>query len=353
MYRRRLRPRREVVFSFDSFLDVVANVIGIIVRLILVAWVGARSYDAAMQLIPPQQTPEIPAVRPEENPLYPQLLKIRSNLNAARTALAEQTPKLSKLQTDAAALMQQIQQVAKKTSVANNEVRTLASLIESETKQTQEVGISIQSLEERSRLLAKEAEAAKQTPIKKTTLTYRVPVSKPVVAEELHFECKSGKVAFVDLAGFVAEIKAMLPAKAERLKTQWQVTETTATLGGFRLRYTVERERGALDGLVTGGVPNGDTNFRYGVSGWVAERVSNSIGEAAEVALRDKSAFRTVADAADKHTVVTFWVYPDSFETFRRLRDYLQQRGVEVAGRPLPEGVPIAASKYGTASRGQ
>src|SRR5207249_3536062 len=45
MYRRRRRAR-EIPFSFDSFLDVVANVCGIIIRLILVAWVGARSYHA-------------------------------------------------------------------------------------------------------------------------------------------------------------------------------------------------------------------------------------------------------------------------------------------------------------------
>ena len=41
---RRRRTQREIPFSFDSFLDVVANVVGIILRLILVAWVGGRSY---------------------------------------------------------------------------------------------------------------------------------------------------------------------------------------------------------------------------------------------------------------------------------------------------------------------
>ena len=40
---RRRRPVREIAFSFDSFLDVVTNVVGIILRLILVAWVGARA----------------------------------------------------------------------------------------------------------------------------------------------------------------------------------------------------------------------------------------------------------------------------------------------------------------------
>ena len=44
MYRRRRRCEREIAFSFDSFLDLVANVVGIIIRLILVAWVGARTY---------------------------------------------------------------------------------------------------------------------------------------------------------------------------------------------------------------------------------------------------------------------------------------------------------------------
>ena len=42
--RRRRRPDKEIHFSFDSFLDVVANVVGIIIKLILVAWVGSRTY---------------------------------------------------------------------------------------------------------------------------------------------------------------------------------------------------------------------------------------------------------------------------------------------------------------------
>ena len=52
---RRRRPVREIHFSFDSFLDVVANVVGIIIRLILVVWVGARAYTGI------QTTPSTPA----------------------------------------------------------------------------------------------------------------------------------------------------------------------------------------------------------------------------------------------------------------------------------------------------
>ena len=64
---RRRRPQREIPFSFDSFLDVVANVVGIILRLILVAWVGARSYHVATSPAPPPVTQEETAA-PVERP---------------------------------------------------------------------------------------------------------------------------------------------------------------------------------------------------------------------------------------------------------------------------------------------
>ena len=58
MYRRRRRPEKEIAFSFDSFLDLVANVVGIIIRLILVAWVGARTYTGVFRplFLPPVVT---------------------------------------------------------------------------------------------------------------------------------------------------------------------------------------------------------------------------------------------------------------------------------------------------------
>ena len=74
MYRRRRASREKIVFSFDSFLDVVANVNGIIIRLILVAWVGARAYhgtlattDEAVLEAPPSVTP-IPGPFVESRP---------------------------------------------------------------------------------------------------------------------------------------------------------------------------------------------------------------------------------------------------------------------------------------------
>src|SRR4051794_7171391 len=97
MYRRRRASREKILFSFDSFLDVVANVNGIIIRLILVAWVGARAYHATTTL-PDETTAEpdapiasaapLPDPRAEDEPLTPELARQRDRLAEARRLLA-------------------------------------------------------------------------------------------------------------------------------------------------------------------------------------------------------------------------------------------------------------------------
>src|ERR1700687_922252 len=93
---RRRRPVREIAFSFDSFLDVVANVIGIIIRLILVAWVGARTYTAAMQFTdeaappqPPAFLAALPPPTPADGPLHGKLELVKLELEEARHDLLE------------------------------------------------------------------------------------------------------------------------------------------------------------------------------------------------------------------------------------------------------------------------
>jgi hypothetical protein len=54
-----------------------------------------------------------------------------------------------------------------------------------------------------------------------------------------------------------------------------------------------------------------------------------------------------------ERSAVTFWVYPDSFSLYRQLRDHAVAKGLTVAGRPLPDGTPIAGSPWGRKSRGQ
>src|SRR5438445_10154594 len=99
---RRRRRVREIPFSFDSFLDIVANVVGIIIRLILVVWVGARSYSSLQNMAPPltsssanQAEAQVPA-----DPLADEVARRRQELAQAQERLLKELRKFQQSQQD-------------------------------------------------------------------------------------------------------------------------------------------------------------------------------------------------------------------------------------------------------------
>src|SRR5215467_9832165 len=86
---RRRRRSREIPFSFDSFLDVVANVVGIIIRLILVVWVGARTYTGLQPTASTTPTAELETHEPAD-PLVGELEQRRRELALVQNRLSDQ-----------------------------------------------------------------------------------------------------------------------------------------------------------------------------------------------------------------------------------------------------------------------
>ncbi|HYT93126.1 MAG TPA: hypothetical protein VEL76_30695, partial [Gemmataceae bacterium] len=300
---------------------------------------------------PPPPLASAPAPEPED-PLQPELERQRQELRQTQERLLAEMQRLHQVQAgneqadrQAALLSKQFEELAKERGTVENAVK----------QQGASVAIAQHSLEElrqRRERLEQDLRTLEKMPSPKQTLRYHTPVSRPVRLEELHFECQGGRVAFVDVAAFLAEVRDGMREKADTLRQQWQVESVTAPVGPFRMRYTIARERGALDG--PGGLPDTRTDFRYGLDGWVIEPLAGERGETVEQALAPNSTFRQTVDGIDpEQAVVTFWVSIDSFPLFRRLRDYLYERNVEVAGRPLPPGYPIASSRHGSVSRGQ
>src|SRR6267142_2555908 len=100
MYRRRRTPAREPAFSFDSFLDVVTNVVGIIVRLILVAWVGARAYGM-IHADGADEPPVVQLAEPKatDDPMHPEVARTELALAEARKQLLTKMQQLAHVET--------------------------------------------------------------------------------------------------------------------------------------------------------------------------------------------------------------------------------------------------------------
>jgi hypothetical protein len=154
------------------------------------------------------------------------------------------------------------------------------------------------------------------------------------------FECSGGRITYIESAALIEEVKRDFATHAQEFFSRASSTQQTETIGAFRAVYRVERQETLGRGI--------------SVTEGYFEPVQFPRGEMADAALAPRSAFRQIADVIDpQQSAVTIWVYPDSFAVYRQLRDYLFQRNITVAARPLPTGAPIGWSKNGTASRGQ
>jgi hypothetical protein len=169
---------------------------------------------------------------------------------------------------------------------------------------------------------------------------YPTPISRPVDGREIDFQLRNGRLAFVPLEPLRAEFLRDASEKKDRLMDLPEFANTVGPIGGFRLRYTIERRK-----LVPGVGASGN------LKAFTLIPVSDDMGEPWQAALADSSEFRRVlAGHEPKYTLVTVWIYPESFEAFRQIKKELWRLGYAVAARPLPEGVPIGFSPHGTKS---
>jgi hypothetical protein len=353
---RRRRHVREIPFSFDSFLDIVANVVGVIIRLILVVWVGARSYNSLQHTSPSAAATTESSSESHEraDPLHQELAQHRRQLAEAQERLLAQLRQLKQVQENQSQTEGELTVLATRRQKLEQEGVTLKRTAADRIQLAKAVALSSAEIRRRGQQLAEEIRALEQLPPVKRTLRYRTPVSQPVHSEELLFECQNNRVAFIDIAALLDEVRHSIEDKGKLLRTQWQVRDIVGPVGAFRLHYTLERERDLLDAIGSMAAPAATGGFRFGVSEWQIEPIAPKRGEPLKAALAEDSEFRQIVDTLDpQQTAVTFWVYPDSFDLFRRLRDYLYERDITVAGRPLPEGIPIASSRRGSVSRGQ
>jgi hypothetical protein len=175
---RRRRPSRGIDFSFDSFLDVVANVVGIILRLILVAWVGARSYKALQPPPPPPPSMEEVAALPDpSDPLAAELDRQRRELAATQAQLLEQLNRFAQAQHEKETVQTQVIGLHNQRREVEQQQGELAKSARNQSEGEKAVALSLQQIQERSKRLLEEIEALRKTPSAKQTLRYRTPIS--------------------------------------------------------------------------------------------------------------------------------------------------------------------------------
>jgi len=309
-------------FGNDSFLDVVTNLVGILILLVMV--VGLRVKNA-----PARTTSD----------------------EAQSVALEESATHVSAVERDVMRLAGEIEEVDLEREFRHHERAAmaykvaelrndLASRFQQQSEQQKELSQQLARRRSELALVAQEIERVRATPEKSVQIqSLPTPLSQFVEGHEEHFQLKGGRLTRIPLRSLLDQFEAEAQRQVNRLRDAPQFSSTVGPVGGFRLRYTLERVdvpgQGSMAQLVE----------------WVLLPVSSQLGESVNTALADGSEFREVCGSLNpRRTTITIWTYPDSFGDFRKLKQQLFQAGFATAGRPLPEGMPIGGSPRGSRS---
>lgn len=197
--------------------------------------------------------------------------------------------------------------------------------------------------------LAKEVAELRSLPLPKpTSLLSKTPVARPAKADEYHFELRRGRISFIDLDRLLELAKSDAQVKLRMADRMGVLSSQVGPVGSFSLAYVLGRAQSGIEELLE------RHSIRFDLRGWEIVPAIDGRGETYEATRNPISEYtRAINRLSPGRSVVTMWIYPDSFGLYRVLRDELTDLGFSVAARPLPEGMTIRGSPLGSVSAAQ
>jgi hypothetical protein len=325
------RPRPEDISSAgqDSFLDVVTNIVGILIILVMV--VGGRVQQIVL---------DSPAPVAVDDAVEREVADLDETVASLEGEIDELQVQARSVEMSAAAAADARLQLATAVSAAKVELAELKKANDDARVAAAERSARKVELEEAFQKCSLELQGLAHAPAStKEVLAFPTPIGRTVNGEEIHFRLAAGRVAYIPLEELFGLAKAHTQRHAGAIPQMASRVETVGPEQDFTLDYVIEAKIDQARGQVL-------IRSRE----WVVKPVSPLVGEPVEQALAPTSRFRRVLSGAKPDTTITLWCYPDSFPAYRAIREELHRLGIPTAGRPLPEGAPIGGSTEGSKS---
>lgn len=325
----------------DSFLDIVSNIVGILIILVMVTGVRAKNYQPEDESL--EASEEIEALQGD-------LVSEQQAADDRRLELLELNRRIDEIEALAKASDRQRMALATATEAMRRKVQQRREQLDSRSQSQFDVGRQL--ADARAHLAQLEGIKAQIEASRPETIEVKAlptPLAKTVRGKEAHFQLLGKRITWIPLEQLLDEFKRDARSKASQLLSMPEFTEIVGPFGGFRLRYTLERQQLSPELAMATGAGGQYAQLRK----WTLIPTSSSLGEPVDEALQPNSRFRQRVASLSPGTTITIWTYGDSFEEFRRIKEDLFASGFDTAGRPLPEGVPIGGSPEGSRSAAQ
>jgi len=325
----------------DSFLDVVANIVGILIILVMV--VGVRAGKAAIEQPQSEAEPEV-AESPDTSALKTNVAAMASDARRIRDEAI-------RVAQEIAAARRERQTIVTGMTAVEQEIERRRAEMSEERRKHYDIRRDLAVAREQLSRLDQELIASQAVESPKVEIeNLPTPLAKTVQGEERHFQLKHGLIAPIPLERLLTEFHNDAEQKTWRLNTQNRMVDIVGPIGGFRLRY----ELGKFDISTEVAMQTGRGGSIIQLIRWELLPTSDRLGEAIDVALRPDSEFRkALSNVNPRATSVTVWTYPDSFDEYRQVKKELHELGFPTAARPLPAGIAIGGSPKGSRSAAQ
>jgi len=341
--------------SEDSFLDVVANVVGVLI--ILVMLVGAQAsrgmlFSSRVETATTESRQVAHESQPTVAEATAELTRVTQVVLAAEKSLRETATRAVRLNHEAEAIDQKRVELAMHRSILEDDLKQRRQKLDTQAqrefdvqRQLTEAKLDLDQLRQEQINLLPTGDAVTEVESVPT------PLAKVVEGRAIHLRLSQGLVSIVPFEALMQEAQNNTEGIRRRLQNGNVVTETFGPLEGYRLKVTVAKRRlqGAVEGPRVGQVSQVKV-------GWEAEvlPVSTELGENVEQALLPTGRLfqHLQAQRRDRPAIVV-WLYTDSFDEFRPLKRAIWEMRLSLATRPMRPGTNIKASPEGTRAAAQ
>jgi hypothetical protein len=326
----------------DSFLDVVTNIVGILILLVMV--VGIRTSQAVKRA----STDQTMAASTLQNERQQDMNEAYQAAATAERHVRDMIHRAVNIREESLIREQERALLSRMVAEAEQDIAARRAKLNADDqrdfdmrRKRSEAQLMLDQLTREQVALVSQEIDIEEVQIQPT------PLAREVTGDESHLLLADDHVAIVPFKKLMEQMREDAEKNLWRLRQEDSMERTVGPVGEFRVRYSI------INSEVVARSPSGTmVGGRFPVfEQCTFLPIGSPIGEPAEGALHRGSEFQQHLERLNPHrTTVTIWTYPGNYDRLRELKRSIRERGFQIAIRPLPPGVPIGASPSGTKS---
>jgi hypothetical protein len=324
----------------DSFLDVVANVVAILIILVIVVGSQASKTAVAAKMAKKQA-----AAATSEGPQR-EVAAAEAEARAVEAGVQDLQQRIDRQHFEISYRQAEREQVQLLVTIAEQRLAEHRNQLGDAERSRYDLEAQLVSSRGELAKLSQTEAATGGKPPPVVLQHLPTPMARTVFGTEIHFRLLNHRLTYVPWDEMIDRLKADAKNHLSKLRDAPRVELSLPEVAGFGARYVLRRTEAQVE-LKSGTARQSGIELEHV---YFIDAEPN-LGQPVTEAFLPGSQFRTrLAALKPQSTTVTIWVYPDSFDDFRLLKAELFKNGFLTAARPMPMGEPIAGSPSGTRS---